>query len=320
MNNNILNLNNNIDNLNNCVIYDIEISRNKIKSLNDNKIYFYDNFKNNHNNLIVRSFSLLVPFYCEIYIKTNIDHNNVELYSSGIYIVNNIVLRQSSNLKYSKNNQIRFKSTKFFDIVFLKNFQNVYNFKLYIVYKNINIYIGSDEFVKNKSNCHYIALNNYVFNIFFIKLTNIPDIDLKKVVLPIYVDDKSTQYNVIMKFYKITNQKYYMYIDSILDFKNIYDDNCECSECIVQKNKTIITKIFKICNHKLIKIYKEYMKLDMKKSISINIEDLPFKCFIFQNIFFDFNYINFINTNYKKNQSNSLINDTNLVDIYKNYS
>jgi hypothetical protein len=100
-----------------------------------------------------------------------------------------------------------------------------------------------------------------------------------------------------MKFYKISDDKYYMYLNDILDYKNIYNENhCECKECKKIDKDNLISKIFGICNYKLKRIYKEYMKIGLDKDISINLKnDFPIEYSLFRDIVFSVDDLEIIN-------------------------
>ncbi len=307
--------------MDNYIFYDFEISYNQFKLLNKNNTF--NNKYINFNDIDDKNKSCFftIPFYSTIYIKTNIDHDYIDPFFNNIYMDNDIIIRQTLNYKNYKNmnNHKKFLKSTCINIKFLKMFKETYYLKLYIIPINTinNIGIWSTHYTSNIN----ISLATYqsLSNIFYIRLKN--KIDFNKKIFPIYLDLKKSEYYVTMKFYKINDYKYYMYINDVIDFKNIYDENhCDCNECKKLDKNNLILKIFGICNYKLKRIYKEYMKIGLGKSISINFnKDFSTEYSLFQNIDFYFDDLEIINSNYKKNKSDSLINDINLIDIYKHY-
>jgi hypothetical protein len=158
--------------MDNYIFYDFEISYNKIKLLNKNNIFntkyinFYDiNDKN-------KSCYLTIPFYSDIYIKTNIDHNYIDPFFNNIYIYNDIIIQQTLNYKNYKNinNHKKFFKSTCINIKFLKMFNETYYLKFYIIPKNTinNIGISCENYLFQNMNNNNISLTTYqsISNIF----------------------------------------------------------------------------------------------------------------------------------------------------------
>ncbi len=316
--------------MDNYIFYDFKISYNKFKLLNKNNTF--NNKYINFNDIDDKNKScfLTIPFYSDIYIKTNINHSNIDAFYNNIYMDNDIIIRETLDFKGYKhinnnNSKLKFLKSTCINIKFLKMFKETYYLKFYIIPKNTinNIGISCENYLFQKMYGSNISLTTYksISNIFYIQLKNKIDINLNKIIFPIYLNLKKSEYYVTMKFYKINDNKYYMYLNDILNFKNIYDENhCDCNDCKKIDQDIIISKIFGICNYKLKRIYKEYMKIGLDKSISINLKnDFLIEYNLFQSIVFSFDDLEIINNNYKKNKSDSLIYDINLIDIYKHY-
>lgn len=326
--------------------YEYEISYNKIRILNkkniDNTMIQYLKKINEYNN--INTIVVYVWDFCDIYIRTNINNNNVMLiYDNKHYISNNVIIQYIYPTRYHQKININNKSPYIclpigINIKYLKNFTESYYLTLNII-KNKKSFNNVSSF--NTNSCDILYINKQLlYNIhyecsfpiiYYLKFKKEINLNDKKIHFPIYsVINRinniitKTEYMICMKFYKILDNRYYMYISDILNYNNIFDNdnNIYCCEYQkkIKKNNNLITNIFGVCKCKLIKIYKEYMKIIKDYNcLYINCkEDLPYEFEYINHYIFD--CIDIKNISQKSNKSNNLINDINLVDIYKFYN